>query len=141
MNQPFNSEQIDAVHRRRLAERQGWATEERVAVDFSQLPLCQEAAAYLAWIEEVVAEARRWPSYEVLDRALLAVLKEYQYRKASVQDHRWIHSCIPYVFEIWTDKLTYEQQELYRHRFLDPQPPDLSHTPKKEMHIGEAREG
>src|SRR4051812_36677347 len=101
MTQRFNSEQIDAAHFARRVERHGWAYGKRDPVDFSQLPLCAEAAAYLAWIEDVVAAAARQPSYEVLDRALLAVVKEFQYRKASVTDHRWVHGCIPYVFEMW----------------------------------------
>jgi hypothetical protein len=140
MNQPFSSWQIEAAHRRRRAALQSRVDEERKLVDFSQMPLCQEAADYHAWIEEVVSAAARKPSYDVLDRALLAVLKEYKYRRESVQNHQWAHRCIPAVFEWWIERLTYLQQELYRHKFLDPTPPDVSRIPEKDLHIGETEE-
>jgi hypothetical protein len=89
------------------SKRDSFGRVQPVPLDFSRLPYCECAEAYLAEIKEQFGSVLDSPTVEGLEEAILLLSLSYAERLKQLPNHRF-NSCVPEVFtevlEILTDK-------------------------------------
>lgn len=98
-----------------------------VVVDVSTLPLCEDAEAFVQWADSILPDLLTPVSVDTLDKAMLAIAKEYLYRRRTAPSHPH-NTCLIDVFHERLDQLLEQQLEIARHKFLEPPPPPPKET-------------